>query len=221
MNIDALSKLLTPYSLATVSSVSLNMLLAFILGLVIAAIYKWTHTGMPAETFTNTLIILCMLISVVMVVIGESVARAFSLVGALSIIRFRTVVRDPRDIAFVFFALAIGMGVGAGNPSVSIIGTFLIGTVILGLHGWQTNNADKQGFLVTFRVPICDEFEQYYQSVFNDLLSTYRRLSRKATPSGTVELEYRVKLKHPEQWAQFIQELSITEDITKVKATKF
>ena len=221
MNIDALSKLLTPYSLATVSSVSLNMLLAFILGLVIAAIYKWTHTGMPAETFTNTLIILCMLISVVMVVIGESVARAFSLVGALSIIRFRTVVQDPRDIAFVFFALAIGMGVGAGNPSVSIIGTFLIGTVILGLHGWQTNNADKQGFLVTFRVPICDEFEQYYQSVFNDLLSTYRRLSRKATPSGTVELEYRVKLKHPEQWAQFIQELSITEDITKVKATKF
>jgi len=221
MNIDALSKLLTPYSLATVSSVSLNMLLAFILGLVIAAIYKWTHTGMPAETFTNTLIILCMLISVVMVVIGESVARAFSLVGALSIIRFRTVVRDPRDIAFVFFALAIGMGVGAGNPSVSIIGTFLIGTVILGLHGWQTNNADKQGFLVTFRVPICDEFEQYYQSVFNDQLSTYRRLSRKATSSGTVELEYRVKLKHPEQWAQFIQELLITEDITKVKATKF
>ena len=221
MNIDALSKLLTPYSLATVSSVSLNMLLAFILGLVIAAIYKWTHTGMPAETFTNTLIILCMLISVVMVVIGESVARAFSLVGALSIIRFRTVVQDPRDIAFVFFALAIGMGVGAGNPSVSIIGTFLIGTVILGLHGWQTNNADKQGFLVTFRVPICDEFEQYYQSVFNDQLSTYRRLSRKATSSGTIELEYRVKLKHPEQWAQFIQELSITEDITKVKATKF
>lgn len=221
MNIDALSKLLTPYSLATVSSVSLNMLLAFILGLVIAAIYKWTHMGMPAETFTNTLIILCMLISVVMVVIGESVARAFSLVGALSIIRFRTVVQDPRDIAFVFFALAIGMGVGAGNPSVSIIGTFLIGTVILGLHGWQTNNADKQGFLVTFRVPICDEFEQYYQSVFNDQLSTYRRLSRKATSSGTVELEYRVKLKHPEQWAQFIQELSITEDITKVKAAKF
>ena len=179
MNIDALSKLLTPYSLATVSSVSLNMLLAFILGLVIAAIYKWTHMGMPAETFTNTLIILCMLISVVMVVIGESVARAFSLVGALSIIRFRTVVRDPRDIAFVFFALAIGMGVGAGNPSVSIIGTFLIGTVILGLHGWQTNNADKQEFLVTFRVPICDEFEQYYQSVFNDQLLTYRRISRK------------------------------------------
>ena len=102
MNIDALSKLLTPYSLATLSSVSLNMLLAFILGLVIAAIYKWTHMGMPAETFTNTLIILCMLISVVMVVIGESVARAFSLVGALSIIRFRTVVQDPRDIAFVF-----------------------------------------------------------------------------------------------------------------------
>ena len=111
MNIDALSKLLTPYSLATVSSVSLNMLLAFILGLVIAAIYKWTHTGMPAETFTNTLIILCMLISVVMVVIGESVARAFSLVGALSIIRFRTVVRDPRDIAFVFFVFRIAKSV--------------------------------------------------------------------------------------------------------------
>ena len=221
MNIDVLSQLFSPYSFAIVSSVILNLLLAFSLGLVIAAVYKWTHRGMVSEAFINTLIILCMLISVVMVVIGESVARAFSLFGALSIIRFRTVVRDPRDIAFVFFALAIGMGVGAGNPSVSIIGTFLISIVILGLHSWQMITVDRQGFLVTFCVPICEEFEEYYQSIFSDQLSTYRRIGRKTNQSGMIELKYHVKLEQPERWVQFIQDLSVVEGISKVKATKF
>ena len=78
------------------------------------------------------------LVAVVMVVIGDSVARAFSLVGALSIIRFRTVVQDARDIAFVFFALAVGMAIGAGNPPAAVIGTFLIGGIIIGLHRWHT-----------------------------------------------------------------------------------
>lgn len=220
MNIDVLSQLLTPYSLATISSIVLSLFLAFILGLVIAAVYQWTHREMAERSFINTLIILCMLIAVVMIVIGDSVARAFSLVGALSIIRFRTVVQDPRDIAFVFFALAVGMGIGAGNPLVAFIGTFLINAVIIGLHGWQVRSSDKLGFLITFRVPLYAGFEQYYQSIFSNWLSTYRRISKKTTQSGTVELKYHVKLKDPKQWVQFIQELSAVEDIAKIKATR-
>ena len=80
-------------------------LLSFALGVFIVNIYFWTHAKVPQKSFTDTLIILCMLISVVMVVIGDSIARAFSLVGALSIIRFRTAIQDPTAISVSFLRL--------------------------------------------------------------------------------------------------------------------
>ena len=89
----------------------LRLLGAFVLGIFIVNIYQLTHAKIPRKSFTDTLIILCMLISVVMVIIGDSIARAFSLVGALSVIRFRTAVQDPRDIGFVCYALVVGMAV--------------------------------------------------------------------------------------------------------------
>ena len=141
---DILREILAPYSLATLGAIVLNLILAFALGVVIAAVYRWTHTSMAGNSMVDALIILCMLIAVVMVVIGESVARAFSLVGALSIIRFRTVVQDARDIAFVFFALAVGMAIGAGNPPVAVIG----------LHRWHTASSNDGEFLLTFQAPL-------------------------------------------------------------------
>ena len=69
-----------------------------------------------AESFVVTLVLLTILIAMVTQVIGDNVARAFSLVGALSIVRFRTVVRDTQDTAYVIFAVAVGMAVGA-EPS--------------------------------------------------------------------------------------------------------
>ena len=107
-----------------------------------------------------------MLIAIVMVVIGDSVARAFSLVGALSIIRFRTVVQDARDIAFVFFSLAVGMAIGAGNPPVAVIATFLISVVILGLHRWHTTTSNDGDFLLTFQEPLESENQQSYEPHF-------------------------------------------------------
>src|SRR6185369_5103087 len=78
-------------------------------------------------SFPTTLVLLCTLIAMVTQVIGESVARAFSLVGALSIVRFRTVVRDTQDTAYVIFAVAVGMAVGAQAPWVGLIGIVVVG----------------------------------------------------------------------------------------------
>ena len=71
--------------------------------------------------------LLAVLIAMVTQVIGDSVARAFSLVGALSIVRFRTVVRDTQDTAFVIFAVVVGMAVGARDPWVALIGLAIVG----------------------------------------------------------------------------------------------
>src|ERR1051326_3867504 len=94
-----------------------RMILAAALGFIVSFIYRKTRK--PSEvvaSFPTTLVLLCTLIAMVTQVIGESVARAFSLVGALSIVRFRTVVRDTQDTEFVIFLVVIGTAVGAAHP---------------------------------------------------------------------------------------------------------
>ena len=216
---DIIREIFAPYSPATLGTIVLNLLLAFALGLVIATVYRWT-ADMAENAMIDALIILCMLIAVVMVVIGDSVARAFSLVGALSIIRFRTVVQDARDIAFVFFSLAVGMAIGAGNPPVALIGTFLISIVIIGLYRWHTAASNDAEFVLTFQEPLESEQQQSYESIFSAQLATNQLIGQRTTKSGTAELRFHVKLKDPKRWTGFVQELSTLENITGVKLEK-
>lgn len=206
--------------LLTLGADALRLLLAFALGIFIVTIYQWTHTKVPQRSFTDTLIILCMLISVVMVVIGDSIARAFSLVGALSIIRFRTAVQDPRDIAFVFYALAVGMAVGAGNPSVAILATFLIGIIILGMHHWHQRFGDDNEFSLEFCLPADPGTETVYRPVFEKHLVSERLLEKRIKRAGQVELTFRVKLVNPDEWLAFFNALSEIENVTDVKLDK-
>ena len=99
-------------------------------GLVVAAIYRATRDlSKVSASFPGTLVMLCLLIGTVTQVIGDNVALAFSLVGALSIVRFRTAVQDTKDTAFVIFAVAVGMAVGAGHLAVAAGGTVAVGCV--------------------------------------------------------------------------------------------
>ena len=217
---DFLNEFLVPYSVATVGSIALKLLLAFSLGIVISVVYHWTHMGIAERSFTDTLIILCMLISVVMVVIGDSVARAFSLVGALSIIRFRTVVQDPRDIAFVFFALATGMAVGASDPPIAILGTFLISGIIMLLHWWHGRHPNRETFQLTFKAPLDSASEPVVRSIFSKHLIHERLIHQETSKTGGVELRYHITFKDPEGCEPFFQELSTLEDIQGIKLTK-
>ncbi len=117
------------------AGVALRLVLALALGALVAWIYR--HTRDPAGTvgsFPGTLVLLAVLIAMVTQVIGDNVARAFSLVGALSIVRFRTVVRDTQDTAFVIFAVAVGMAAGAGAPWVGVLGLTVVGLAAHTMH---------------------------------------------------------------------------------------
>ncbi len=206
--------------LVIIGADALRVILAFVLGVFIVNIYRWTHAEIPQKSFTDTLIILCMLISVVMVIIGDSIARAFSLVGALSIIRFRTAIQDPRDIGFVFYALAVGMAIGAGNPSVAILAAFLIGVIILGMYQWHEHFSINNEFSLEFCLPPDPSFENIYRPVFDRYLIYERLLDKRIRKSGVVELMFRIRLSNPEEWLVFFNELSRTEDVTQVKMDK-
>ncbi len=137
-----MSELLRPFDLATVPPpvVLLRLVLAVLLGAVVARIYRVARSE-PASSFTATLVLLTPLIAMVTQVIGDNVARAFSLVGALSIVRFRTVVRDTQDTAYVIFAVAVGMAVGASSLWVAFGGIAVIGAAALTMRGQSTPEA--------------------------------------------------------------------------------
>ena len=217
---DILLDFLTLLPLVTLGADALRLILSFALSIFIVNIYLWTHAKVPQKSFTDTLIILCMLISVVMVIIGDSIARAFSLVGALSIIRFRTAIQDPRDIGFVFYALAVGMAVGAGNPSVAILATFLIGIIILAIYHWHQRFGNDNEFSLEFCLPPDQSFETVYRPVFNKHLIHERLIEKRIKRSQLVELTFRIRLANPQEWLTFFNELSGTENITEVKMDK-
>lgn len=209
-------------SYVTLGANVFRILLAFALGVFIVLIYQWTHTRVPQKSFTDTLIILCMLISVVMVVIGDSIARAFSLVGALSIIRFRTAIQDPRDIGFVFYALAVGMAVGADSPgpAIAILATFLIGIIILCMYHWHQHFDKGNEFLLEICLPTDKTLETIYRPIFNKHVIQERLIDKRIKRSQVVELNFRVKLANPDAWITFFNELAENENITDVKLDK-
>ena len=109
--------------------IAIRLACAAALGLGVAVVYFLTQRKKRAESasFVATLVLLTILLAMVSMVIGSDIARAFSLVGALSIVRFRTVVEDTRDTAFVIFAVIAGMAAGAQNYLVPLIGVPLVG----------------------------------------------------------------------------------------------
>lgn len=135
----------------TPMEVVLNSLVAFVLGLVIAYTYKKTHQGLSySQSFVLTIIFVTIIIGFVMMIIGNSLARAFALVGALSIIRFRTVVKDTKDTAYVFMALAVGMGAGTGNYFIALYATLFMSAIAWVLYKFNFGVQRSSDFILRF-----------------------------------------------------------------------
>ena len=110
----------------------INLTLAFILGVTVSLTYKKTHKGLSySQSFMITNIFVAVIVCMVIMIIGNSLARAFALVGALSIIRFRTVVKDTKDTAYIFWSLAVGMASGTGSYFLAIAGNGVLIVIAL------------------------------------------------------------------------------------------
>lgn len=149
--------------------------LALLLGWIVALLYQGTHRTEPyGPTFPRTLVLLSILIAMVTQVIGDSVARAFSLVGALSIVRFRTVVSDTQDTAFVIFAVIVGMAAGSNHWKVALVGILVVGLAIILLRPrgksnvWLEDPCD-----LTVRVAAGTSLENVLQETFKTYLKQY------------------------------------------------
>lgn len=120
-------------------------------GIVIALVYRQTHKGLSySQSFTQTLVFVSTIVALVMMTVSNSLATAFTLVGALSIIRFRTVVKDTRDTAFVFGSLALGIAAGRGMWDIVAIGTGAIAVLAFLLYAANFGAVYKSEFILRF-----------------------------------------------------------------------
>lgn len=124
------------YLLETNTSVSIqqmcfSLLMALVLGVFIYFVYRATYRGtLYSKNFNLTLILIVLITTVVMMIIGTNLALSLGMVGSLSIIRFRTAIKEPRDIAFLFWAVSIGLACGSEFYVAGVLGSVLIAIVL-------------------------------------------------------------------------------------------
>jgi len=182
---------------------------ALLLGLMISLVYIHTHKkeGYSAG-FTITMIMLPAIISVIIMLIGNNVARAFSLAGAFSLIRFRSAPGEPKDIAYVLFTLATGLACGMGYIAYGAIFAVIISTCMLILN--YSNFARPDADAMQLKITVPEDLN--YQGLFDDVLDNYTRswnLKRvKTTDFGTLfEVVYSINLKQSMNQKTFLDEL--------------
>lgn len=156
----------------TYGEILLNLSLAFVLGMIISYVYKITHKGLSySQSFILTIVFVTVIVSMVIMVIENNLARAFALVGALSIIRFRTVVKDTKDTAFIFLGLAAGLACGTSNYFIALSGTMIITLIIFVLHLTNFGTLYKSEFILRYITKKANSQE------YNSLLSKYTKSS--------------------------------------------
>ncbi len=173
----------------------LGMMLSFILGIIISKVYIYTHKGLSySQSFTLTILFLTVIVSIVMMVIGGSLSRAFALVGAMSIIRFRTVIKDTKDTAFIFIGLAVGMAAGTANYFLAISGTFFVCFMAIILHKTNFGALYKSEFIVRFMFD--QNFDnKSYIDILSENTKSFNMLHIEPFPdSNTVKYTYDVTL---------------------------
>ena len=187
----------------------ISMSLSFVLALAVGWIYRITHESPSySKSFVQTLVIMGVVVSVIMLVIGSNIARAFSLVGALSIIRFRTAIKDSRDVAFVFLVMAIGMSCGTRFYKLAILFTAFSFGMIYTLHRLRVGEKVFRDKLLRVSLDPQIDFNVVFKPLFDKYLSSFKILESVTSPDGARQsVSWNVQFHKANSELDFVREL--------------
>jgi hypothetical protein len=150
---------------------------SIVLSFLIALTYRGTHRGVSySQSFTQTLVILGMIVAMIMVVIGSDIARAFTLVGALSIVRFRNALKETRDVGFIFFTMAVGMACGTRFYILSIIFTLVGCSLLYILTYSKFGQKSLSQDILELNFPVQEDYVKILSPIFTKHLKYYSML---------------------------------------------
>lgn len=196
-----------------------HLVVAFIGGLLVAGIYHGARARSHRNpSFPATLVLLAILIAMVTQVIGNNVARAFSLVGALSIVRFRTVVRDTQDTAFVIFAVVVGMAAGAGAYAVAAVGLAIGGLAAAIVRTKVDTSWEETESALNLRLGLGLDPKVVLAPTFEKALEHYEVFSVSTIKQGAaLAYVYRVRPREGFDPAQFVKDLNQIDGVQDVE----
>jgi hypothetical protein len=203
--------------------VAVRLIAAVLLGVCVAGIYRMTRNREDvAPTFPVTLVLLSALIAMVTQVIGDNVARAFSLVGALSIVRFRTVVRDTQDTAFVIFAVVVGMAVGASQLIVAGVGLVVVGAAaVLMRPRSRRPAADPVPVVIHLRMGLGRDVEGAVGATLDEHLTGRRMVSMATAKQGlSIDVSYEGRIRTSGAEELLVKALNRMEGVQGVELSR-
>jgi hypothetical protein len=194
----------------SMADIAIALSLSFVLSAGIGWVYRFTHRNVSySQSYVQTLVILGMLIALIMLVVGSNIARAFALVGALSVVRFRNAIKETRDVGFIFLVMAIGMAIGTRFYTLGIVAAVAICLIIVVMYrfNWFALNVQRQ--VVKVQVPPDGDYTAGIQDVLIRLTTEFELVSMESIRGGALtEIMYSVRLKKSGEPGELIAALS-------------
>ena len=198
--------------------ISIVLLLAFALSMLIAWIYRFTHRGVSySQSYVHTLVIMGTVVALIMLIIGSNIARAFALVGALSIIRFRNAMKESRDVGFIFLVMAVGMAVGTRFYLLAIYSTAILSAIVVALYKLNLFSKPIRERILRIQFPVDRDYEEALADPFNQHVEEHRIISVETVRAGVLqEVVYSVVLKKSSRPQQLLEAIRTRNDNHKV-----
>jgi uncharacterized membrane protein YhiD involved in acid resistance len=207
-----------PARMLAMEQVVASMLLSFALASVFAGVYRWTFRGFSySRTFVHAMILGSMITSMLIMAIGNNLARGLGILGTLAIIRFRTQIRDPRDIIFLFGCLAIGISCGSQVFDIAIIGTLTLSAAALYLHYAPFASRRSYEGMLRFHYPAGRGDPPELTATLSKFCSEFSLIAlREAVQGERVEYAYHARLIDPSYQPDLIAALQQVPEVSNV-----
>ncbi|RKN46922.1 DUF4956 domain-containing protein [Streptomyces hoynatensis] len=201
------------------ADIVLCLALSFALSMMTGFVYRATHRNVSySQSYVQTLVIVGMIVSLILLVVGSNLARAFSLVGALSVVRFRNAIKETRDVGFIFLVMGLGMACGARFYTLALIGGVTICVIIFAMHRFDVFALNVQRQVVKVQVPAGEDHAPAIEDVLVRFTTEFELVSTESIRGGALtEVFYTVRLKKghtPGELVAAIQERTYGQRVT-------
>ena len=193
----------------SVVDMGLSLLTAFVVSLLIIFVYKKTYAGvLYSKTFTLCIMMLAMVTALIIRTVNANLSLSLGMVGALSIVRFRTAVKEPVDTGFMFWGISAGIMAGAGLYIIALVGSVILG--ILYVAGYSFSFKGKSKYLFVLK------YDEKYDEVAKEMVKKIRKrkLKTKTVNKGVIEVTYEVEIK--DENTKFMEEFQKNENFKTV-----
>ncbi|OGU31632.1 MAG: hypothetical protein A2057_02340 [Ignavibacteria bacterium GWA2_35_9] len=197
------------------SEIISNIIISLICSFIVSVIYRYTYKGPGySESFVHSIVFLSAITALVIMVIGNNLARAFGLVGALSIIRFRTAIKDTIDIVYIFLGLAIGMAAGVGYHKAAIAGTIIIGLILIIFTKSNFRYFRSNQYILQFNYSNGNSSGEEFSGTLSKYCINFEIINIRTNPDNTIDYTFYLRIR------KSLDSKFIIDDLQKVNGVQ-